>query len=430
MKTAAVANDPGTPAKSRKGGVRWGFVVCSVLAAGALLGAKYFREQWSRPPELRTVPVERRDLRITIGTGGTIEPREVVEVGAGVAGRILQFGTHPDSPDQPLDVGSPVRQGMLLVQLESDSYQVAQERAAAAMALADAELGRLRTQLAQAARNLERAARLRPTNSESEYDRIHTAHALAKSELEIGIARLNQAKAEAKQAEIHLTKTAIRSPIDGILVDRRANVGQNVLPGGPGLFLIAKDLDRMRIRASVSETDIGKVYSGQPVSFTVDAYRDRPMTGHVERIQLNARMQGNFVTYDVLVAIDSVQTKLLPHMTADVQFEVLRREDAWLVPAGSLRWWPEPEQLPPGESPPERPAYLAHQEPLQEGQQGIVWLPIGDGCVRPLVVQIGVEDGAMTEVSSEGMQEHLPVVVGSAQRRTLARIIPSAKTIR
>jgi len=392
-----------------------------------VLATKHIRERISRLPELRTVQVERRDLRITVGTTGTIEPEEIVEVGAGVAGKILQFGEDPDTPKKTVDVGSRVAKGAVLFQLERELYEIAREKALAALTLAEAEVGRLRTQLEQAKRNLERAQRLRSTNSESDFDNIATAYEMAESGLEVGLARLAQAKAEAKQAEITLLKTTIRSPIDGVVIDRRANIGQHVLPAGPGLFLIAKDLTRMRIRASVSETDIGKIFPGQPVTFTVDAHRDQPMKGRVEKIQLNARMQGNFVTYDVFVTIEPSETELLPHMTADVEFEVIRRDNAWLVPIGALGWWPKPEQIACSSSTPDRPAHMADEDQQLEGEDGIVWAPAGRGLVRPVPVRIGIDDGVLTEVAGEGIRENMPVVVGNVKRTTLARVIPGAR---
>ena len=126
----------------------------------------------------------------------------------------------------------------------------------------------------------------------------------AVAELAIGRARVEQAMAAAKQAEINLDRTTIRAPIDGVIIDRRANLGQNVAAGISGLFLLARNLDSMRIRTSVNETDIGKISVGQPVTFTVDSHRDRQLTGRVEKILLNAKLQGNFVTYDVFVVID------------------------------------------------------------------------------------------------------------------------------
>ena len=394
------------------------------------LGAKYIRSRMSALPQLRTVKMERRDLCITVGTTGTIEPEEIVEVGASVAGKIVSLGRNIGDPNQSIDVGSRVAKDSVLVQLDSQLYEVGLQKAQASLRLAEAEVGRLETQLHQANRDLERAQRLRDTNSQSEFDRITTAYEMAQAELAIGRARREQAAAEVKQAEINLEHTTIRAPIDGVAIDRRTNLGQNVSPGMPGLFLLARNLDRMRIRASVSETDIGKVVVGQRVTFSVDAHRDMTMTGRVEKILLNARIQGNFVTYDVLVAIDHPPTRLLPHMTADVEFETLKRERAWLVPTGAFGWWPSAEQIDPSSAAIKRQESVSTTDGPAEGDSAFVWVPTEEGFVRPIQVRVGVDDGVVTEVIGEGFREEMPVVVGTIKRTALSRIIPSVKTVR
>ena len=430
MNSVATPPTSPVPPRRRKSRVRWGIVFVFFIVFCGMFATHFVRKRLAVLPELRTVNIERRDLRLTVGTTGTIEPKEIVEIGATVTGQILRLGDDPNDSNKTVDVGTRVHVGTVLVQLDNELHNTAREKTVAARALAEAEVGRLRTQLEQAHRNLERAERVRSTNSESEFDKIYTAHAMAKSELAIGMARLAQAVADAKQAEITFTRTTIRSPIDGVVIDRRANIGQSVSPSSPAMFLIAKDIDRMRVRASVSETDISKVYVGQPVTFKVDAYRDQSITGRVERIQLNARMQGNFVTYDVLVGIDPGTTELLPNMTADVEFEVVLRTNAWLVPSSALQWRPSPNQIDPETS--RLPDAIARAEGKQigEGQDAVIWSPVGRGMVRPIPVRVGIDDGVLTEVITEQIPEKMPVVVGNVKRTTLARIIPSAKTVR
>ena len=313
------------------------------------------------------------------------------------------------------------------------------EEAKARAAAVDADTNRIAAEAEQrglaagrdeAQRELARAQQLRDTNSPSDYDKVQTTHQMAAAELAIGRARVDQALAEARQADINLARATIRSPIDGVVIDRRANLGQNVGPGAPGLLLIAKSVDRLRVRASVSETDVAKIQVGQRARLTVDAHRNVEILGRVEKILLNAKMQGNFVTYDVLVAIDDGAPKLLPHMTADVEFETLTRENAWLVPTGALSWWPKPEQIAPtaaGVPPPER-----NEQPGGpiEGDTAVVWAPTADGRVRPIPLRVGVDDGVLTEAIGEGLSDRMPVVVGTVNRTPLARIIPSAKTLR
>ncbi len=410
---------------------RWAMASLVLIAGFVALTTGYVRERISALPELRTLKMQRRDLRVTIKATGTVEPQEIVEVGATVSGKIVGFGSDPDRLGKPIDVGSRVSRNSVLLEIDRSIYEIELQKVYAACRLAEADVARLATQMKQATRDLQRAHRLQTTNSQSDFDRILTAHEGAEAELAIGRARLEQAMAAAREAEINLERTVIRSPIDGVVIDRRANLGQNVSSQISGLFLLAKNLDAMRVRASVSETDVGKVAVGQPVTFTVDAHRDRIMTGRVEKILLNARIHENFVTYDVLVAVDGPTTTLLPHMTADVEFEFVKREKAWLVPTDSLVWWPMAEQMAPAFGHVKRPAVLDEtQEGPQEGDDAIVWVPDGDGRVRPLPVRVGTDDGVLSEVVGQGFQEELPVVVGTVNETRLARIIPSVKTLR
>jgi len=406
-------------------------VACFVVMACAIgLFAIYARNCLSALPELRTVMMQNRDLRITIGTTGTIEPAEVVEVGALVSGTVIGFGKDPATSTKPIEVGTHVTQGTILVRLDRQPYEVALRKAKASEQIGAAEVRGLETQLRQAKRELQRAQRLRATNSESVFDKVVTAHDLAQADLAIAQARREQALAEVQQAEINLARTIVYSPIDGIVIDSRVNLGQNVSTANSGLFLLAHDLDHMQIRASVSETDIGKVHRGQPVSFTVDAHREQILNGHVASILLNARVQSNFVTYDVLIDIAGTTEMLLPHMTADVEFEIQQRQKAWLVPGESLRWWPSDEQIAdstPRIAPPEG---AADPPAPQKGDVAHLWIPTGDGHVRSMRVRVGINDGVHTEVIGDGLWDEMPVVVGSIRETTLARIIPSVKTFR
>lgn len=396
---------------------RWGFLAVALFGIASFLGVNYVRQQLSEAPELRTVKIQRRDLRITVNTTGTVEPEEIVEVGADITGRIIRFGNDPENPEEPIQVGSLVSEGTVLVQLDDANLRIELEKASAARRLAEAEVAGLEIQFQQAKRTLERAQRLRNTNSQSEFDRIATAHDLAGSELATGKARLQQAVAQEQQAKLNLSRATIRAPIDGVVVDRRANVGQSVSPG-VGLFLLTESLDTMRVRASVSESDIGKVEIGQPVTFSVDAYRDTKLHGKVEQVLVNARTHGNFVTYDVIVEIAKPEVTLFPSMTADVEFIVQERKNAWLVPNAALQWEPEPSPKP-------------EVEKNGDSQQPeVVWTRSLDGKVHPISVQVGIDDGVQTQVIGDAFREGMPIVVGVVKKTTLARIIPSAKTMR
>lgn len=411
---------------------RWRILLATILLF--VLAVSWFVQQrLSGLPKLRTVELKRGDLRMFIAATGTVEPNELVEVGALVSGMVTGFGDGGRKPSArkdvdasrrvPVRVGSRVTAGGVLAQVDTKLYEIELRNAVAAQRLAEAEVSRLRTRSQQSGRDLQRAEQLRETNSESQYDQIATGYQIALSDLEIAEARLQQAIGAVQQAEVNLARTTIRSPIDGVVIDHRVNLGQQVSPATPGLFLITEDLDKMRLRTSVSETDIGKVYPGQPVSFTVDGYRDVKLSGRVEQLLMNARVQGNFVTYDVLVKIDPHEVPLLPHMTADVQLETVRRDDAWLVPSESLEWNPTPEltsdRIP-----------VAGNAVGVDASNAVIWIAESDGRVRPLTVRVGVDDGVRTEVMGDGFDSNMPVVVGTIRETTLARIVPSVKTLR
>ncbi len=136
-------------------------------------------------------------------------------------------------------------------------------------------------------------------------------------------AGLAQSRAALKLDEINLGYTTIKSPIKGVIIDRRMNVGQAIASvNSPSLFLIAKDLRNMQVWASINETDIGRIREGMKVRFTVAAFPRDVFTGTVTQIRLNATMTQNVVTYTVVVAFKNPDLKLLPYLTANLQFEM------------------------------------------------------------------------------------------------------------
>ena len=128
---------------------------------------------------------------------------------------------------------------------------------------------------------------------------------MAAAEVAMAEAKVEQAKIAANQAEINLAYTTITSPIDGIVIDRKVNVGQTVIAGmnAPCLFLLARDLSHMLVWAAVNEADMNDVKVGQTVTFTVDAYRNRTFSGKVSQIRLNASLTQSVVTYGVMVEV-------------------------------------------------------------------------------------------------------------------------------
>ena len=134
----------------------------------------------------------------------------------------------------------------------------------------------------------------------------------------------------------------IASPVSGIVLSRNVEVGQTVAAGlqAPTLFVIARNLDTLELDARVDESDVGRVKVGQPVAFTVDAYPGQTFSGTVRQVRLQPTVTQNVVSYTTVIDVPNPKQQLKPGMTATLDIEVARADDALLVPAAALRFTP------------------------------------------------------------------------------------------
>jgi HlyD family secretion protein len=411
-----------------------------VVAGG--LAVLYFGRGKAESVLYKTTEVTRGDLLVAISATGTLQPEEVVDVGAQVAGQIVSFGK--DAKGKTVDYGSAVEAGMILAQIDDSLYtaetaqaQAQVQSAKASVQRAEADLDQMKAKSSQAERDWARAQKLGPSEAlaQSSYDAYKSAYETARANVAVGEAAILQAKASLAQAEAVLRRAqrnlgycTIKSPVKGVIVDRRVNIGQTVVASlnAPSLFLIAKDLTRMQVWVAVNEADIGKIRPGQPVAFTVDAFPGESFRGEVGKVRLNASMTQNVVTYTVEIITDNTGGRLLPYLTANVRFELSRRDGVLIVPNPGLRWKPSTEQVAPefrerANNPGggKRTAE-GSQDPKSKGlaeasggggSRGVLWVAEGE-FVRPVRVRTGLSDGANTEVEGENLSEGMRVVVG------------------
>lgn len=413
-----------------------------VLGIVGTAGAWYLGREQEQAVSFKTAEVTRGDLVDTISATGTVEPEEVVDVGAQVAGQIVAFGTGTDG--KTVDYGSPVEQGAVLARIDEALPQAdvsqaeAEVKAAQAnIQYAKANLEQLKAKSQQAERDWARAQKLGPSEAlaQASYDAYQSAYEMARANVAGGEASILQAEATLAQAETSLWRAernlgycTITSPVKGVIIDRRVNIGQTVVASldTPSLFLIAKDLSRMQVWVAVNEADIARIYPGQPVQFTVDPLPDEVFQGEVVKVRPNASMTQNVVTYTVEITTDNSAGRLRPYLTANVKFEVSRREDVLRVPNAALRWTPSLDQVVPewrdrlttSEDSASEPSASDDSQAASgarkaEGavSQGIVWAARGP-YVCPISVQVGLTDGMFTEVAGEGLSEGLEVATG------------------
>ena len=424
-------------------------MVITVVAAIVVLAfVGFMRRGSSSSAGFRTVPVKRGDLQATINATGTVEPEEVVDIGAQVAGRIVSFGK--DKNGEEVDYGSVVEAGMVLALIDDALYaadvasakaQLAQSKAAVQKAQAD--LGQMQAKLLQTDNDWARARKLGPSDalSQTDFDAARSNYEVAKANLAVGKAAVVQAQGTVAQAEATLKRAlqnlnycTIKSPVKGVIIDRRVNIGQTVVASlnAPSLFLLAKDLKRLQVWVSVNEADIGRIKPGQPVTFTVDAYPGEVFSGEVGKVRLNATMTQNVVTYTVEIITDNSSGKLLPYLTANVNFIVGERKNVLLVPNAALRWTPLLSQVvaefrgsPKKAKGPEAPAQVkpAAKAGKEEQTRGVVYVPQGTQ-VRPVYVALGLSDGSLTEVESTELKEGTPMVVGEMESQPAGKPAP------
>ena len=365
-----------------------------IVVAAAIVAAAYYVWQASTAApavQFRTATVEKRDIVTTIDATGTVEPEDLVDVGARVSGEIVSFGKDVDG--NTIDYGSHVREGDLLAEIDKEIPESDLLNAKAALAKAKANQVVCEARLSKAERDWQRAERLGVSEalSQASYDSYLSEWESAKAELDVAKAEIVQAEAELRTAERNIEYCTIKSPVTGVVINRVVSLGQTVVSSmnASSLFLLAKDLKKMEVWASVNEADIGNIFPGQAVTFTVDAFPNETFLGTVGKIRLNATMTQNVVTYIVEVITDNSSGRLLPYLTANLKFEVKRANDVLAVPSGALRFTPDAAFVAPG----------ADEKTLSARSK--VWVRTGDDLLRPVAVKVGLTDGEWTQVQGE-----------------------------
>ncbi|HXG11287.1 MAG TPA: efflux RND transporter periplasmic adaptor subunit [Gemmataceae bacterium] len=399
-----------------------GLLVAMAVLVGGGLGLWYWQERNHTGTAFRTAAVERGTVWATISATGTVMPEERIDVGAQVAGQIKAFGRDPRDSSRPIDFCSVVEEGTVLAQLDDTLFKARVAQARANLQKAEAEMEQAQARLLQAERDWERARRLGSQRAVSglDFDTVQANYESAKALVAVAKANVAQAQAALQEAEINLGYTTIRSPVKGVIIERKVNVGQTVVANlnAPSLFIIATDLTRMQVWAAVNEADIGNIYPGQAVQFTVDSRPGETFTGVVYQIRLNATTTQNVVIYTVVVNTDNSHGKLLPNQTANLLFDVQRRENVLVVPNSALRWRPQLHLVVP-EAREEYARLLRRKAAAAAGRsgedeavgRGYLWVE-EDGLVRPIPVRTGITDGTVTEIVAGDISEGTLVVTG------------------
>ncbi|HUF23854.1 MAG TPA: efflux RND transporter periplasmic adaptor subunit, partial [Vicinamibacterales bacterium] len=286
-------------------------------------------------PEVVKAVVTRGNIVEAVGATGTLEAVTTVQVGTQVSGTVQALYA---------DFNQIVKKDQVIARLDPSLIQTQIEQQRANLVRAEADLQRLEVGLADAKVKQQRAHDLgkRGLIPATEVEAADVAVLSQDAQLRSSRAGVTQARANLNQQQVNLNHTVIRAPIDGIVISRNVDEGQTVAASmnAPVLFLLAADLTKMRVRASIDEADVGKIRPGQRVTFRVDAYPASDFEGTVVQVQLNPVVVQNVVTYATVIESPNPDLRLKPGMTATVNIEIARRDNVLRLPAGSLRFRP------------------------------------------------------------------------------------------
>lgn len=375
-------------------------IIALVGVASASIAARYLRGN-GPVPAFNTAPVTRGSLVETVSATGTLQAVVTVEVGTQVSGMVKEL---------LVDFNDTVTRGQVLARLEPSLFQTQVEQARANLARAQADVERLQVARADAQVKLERARQLsaRELIAATELEAADVNLRSADAQLAASRASVTQARAALNHSQVNLQHTIIRAPIDGIVVSRNVDVGQTVAASmsAPTLYVLAADLTRMQVNASIDEADVGRVKEGQPVRFRVDAFPNREFEGAVKQVRLQPTTEQNVVTYTTVISAPNPDLLLKPGMTASVSLELARADAALQVPASALRFRPTEAMF-----------EALGQEPIAvAAQDSHVWMLAG-GSLRPISVRAGLSSGTHVAVDPVGAETLAPgtqVVTGVA----------------
>jgi HlyD family secretion protein len=330
----------------------------------AWVGYRKLHEHWktSAADLFRVGTVRRGDVSFEVKCTGTVQPILSVQVGAFVSGPIQKVC---------VDFNDRVVKDQLLAEIDPRVFDAQCRQAKSLRDHSLANLDQSKAKLHQTERDFKRAKDLHSilgipgTNravkgiTDSDYDLAEANYEMAAATVKLAEATVEQNRAALEMAEANRGYTLIRSPVDGIVIDRKVDAGQTLASQyqTPVMFVVAPELEKkVWILASIDEADIGLVRkaekNGQPVRFTVDAYREEKFEGKIVQVRLGPKsalpnVQVSVVTYVAVVEAPNTELKLLPGMTANLVFQIDKHEQVLKIPNAALRFHPKPEMVHP-----------------------------------------------------------------------------------
>ena len=429
---------------------RWAkWAVVALIIAAALYF--FFGRNTAGATKYITAEVTHGDLTVTVTATGNLEPRNQVDIGSELSGTMRAVN---------VDVNDVVKAGQLLAALDTSRLKAQVLQAQSSLASADARVVQAEASAKEGRASYQRLLKVRELSgnkipSQQDMDVAESTVARADGEIVAAKAAVQQARASLEAVQTDLSKTEIRSPINGVVLVRSVELGQTVAASlqAPVLFTLAEDLKKMELHVSVDEADVGAVVAGQQATFTVDAFPNRRFSAHITQVHFasnntqkttsstgssSSATSTGVVTYETVLEVDNSELLLRPGMTATAEIVTTSIKDATLVPNAALRFTPEGQQLAGAPGAAQQRGALSALMPQMGrrpqggaggGQQGAmrkigrVWV-LENGKPVLALFRPGATDGRMTQVLPLGESQNLGRMVAqpeAAERMKKAR---------
>ncbi|MBI4808925.1 MAG: efflux RND transporter periplasmic adaptor subunit [Nitrosomonadales bacterium] len=364
------------------------------------------------PGQFITEPATMGNLTVTVSATGTLQPTTSIDVGSEQSGTLAAV---------LVEENDRVKRGQLLARLDLAKLQDAVSKSRAALAAAEASVAQARATVKESKASLARMRQVAelsggkvPSKAEMETAEATLERALA-NEASANAAVL-QAQATLKTDETNLSKGAIRSPVNGVVLSRKVEPGQTLVAAMtiPVLFTLAEDLTNMELQVKVDEADVSSVKLGQPASFTVSAWPGRTFPATIRRVGIGSTITDNVVTYKTLLNVKNADMALRPGMTATASIVTAQRKNVLLVPNAALRFAPPTKNsgsnngsfvsnlLP-------RPPSDAKRSNTTSPASSQVWV-LSDSGPQAIAVKTGVSNGRQTEIEEGELKPDMAVI--------------------
>ncbi len=392
------------------------FLIIAIVLIAVLVAPVVFKAAGkSNATQFKTEQVRRGDLAEIVTATGTLKPTNTVSVGSELSGILKSV---------EVDYNDKVKVGQVLARLDTSKLEAALTQSKAALDSAKAKVSQCQATVAETRAKLGQLQKVKELSggkvpSQSDMDAAEAAFDRAKADEASARASVSQAEATLQANETDLSKSIIRSPINGIVLTRSVESGQTVAASfqTPELFSLAEDLTQMELQVNVDEADVGKVQKGQKATFRVDAYPNRTFEAEITQVRYGSSTTSGVVTYTTVLKVDNSDFSLRPGMTATADITVKKVGNAILIPSAALRFTPPMKQdMKPssglvGSLLPHPPRFGQQQhDNAANSKTKQVWI-LKDGQLSAVSVTVGATNGGLTEVVAGELQPGMAVVV-------------------